>query len=269
MAIDPNILKSFPDLNDLSPTDRKQMAASLKESRLRAGAQICREGDVGDSCWFLVEGNVEVIKVLPDGRRVKLATLGPGITFGQSGLVSGQARTAEVKATADVYILALTQKSLRWALGRGDHWAVAVQAIIAVSLVRQLRSALGRLSELAAAEDASIVVTGRSRDQIVKPKSIEVDFSKVRAKQAAATAENDAMGGYANAAEEVAAELAEYEGAVTDGEHLEPLSDQGLLNLLRHTEAGLSGSAFTLEDVEFVMDDDMRRTAEARGTAPH
>ncbi|GEM_PF-2041631 len=264
MAIDPRVLEQFSDLSDLSAADRKMMAAALKESRFRAGSQICREGDLGDCCWFLVDGDVEVIKVLPDGRRVKLATLGSGVTFGQSGLVEGQARTAEVKATENVYILSLTQKSLRWALGRGEQWAVAVQAIVAINLVRQLRSALSRLSELAAAEDASVAVTGRSRDEIIQPKSLDADFSKVRARQAAEAAEAAAPAvevDHSNAAEEVAAELAEYEGQVG----AQPMGDQGLLNLLRDTEAALSGTNFALDDVEFVMDEDMKRTAQARG----
>ncbi len=263
MAIDPRILEQFEDLAALSETDRKMMAAALKESRFKGGSQICREGDVGDCCWFLVDGNVEVIKVLPDGRRVKLASLGAGVTFGQSGLVPGQARTAEVRATEGVYILALTQNSLRWALGRGEQWAVAVQAIVAINLVRQLRSALSRLSELAAAEDASVAVTGRSRDQIVQPKSVSADFSKVRAKQAAAAAEPDAPADYSNAAEELAEELAEFEDTV-GVTPVESLNDQGLLNLLRDTEAALSGFNLALDDVEFVVDEDMRRTAEAR-----
>jgi CRP-like cAMP-binding protein len=267
MAIDPHVLEQFPDLEALSADDRDMMAAGLGESRFRAGAQICREGDAGNCCWFLVDGTVDIIKVLPDGRRVKLATLGPGTTLGQSGLIEGQSRTAEIKAAENVYILSLTQKSLRWSLARGDQWAVAVQAIVAINLVRQLRSALARLSDLAGAEDASMAVTGRTRDQIVQPKSVTADFSKVRAKQAAAAAAAEAVeeADYANAAEEVAAELAEDEDGTGSG-GIAPMDHQGLMNLLRDTEASLSGQSFSLDDVEFVMDEDMRRTSQARKT---
>ena len=246
MAIDPDILAAFSDLSGLSETDRRMMAATLTENRFRAGAQLCAEGDASDACWFLVEGEVEVIKALPDGRRVHLATLGAGVTLGQSGLLEGQTRTAEVKAATDVVYLSLTGKSLRWALSMGQEWAVAVQAVVAINLVRQLRTALGRLSELAEATDASEEVTGRSRDQIVQPKSVSVDFSKVRAKQAAAAAEKAAL------QSEIAAEVAAYD----DG--------AGLMNLLRDTEASLAGQGYGLEDVRFVQDEDMRRNAEAR-----
>jgi CRP-like cAMP-binding protein len=255
MAVDPDVLLDFPDLGSLSYEDRRVMAASLKESRFKPGAQVCREGDVGDSCWFLVSGSVEVTKVLPDGRRVKLATLGAGSALGQSGLVEGQARTAEIKSLDDVYILDLTRKALRWSLGRGEPWAVAVQAIVAVNLVRQLRSALGRLSELAAAENASTAATGRTRDQIVRPKSVEADFSKLAAKHAAKSAA-------ARAQAEIAAELADYDAA-------DMVTNQGLMNLLRDTETGLSGTTSALDEVEFLIDEDARRTAAARASKAH
>jgi hypothetical protein len=44
------------------------------------------------------------------------------------------------------------------------------------------------------------------------------------------------------------------------------MDHQGLMNLLRDTEASLSGQSFSLDDVEFVMDEDMRRTSQARKT---
>ena len=245
MAIDPQVLEQFEALAPLGEEGRSRMAPMLKSTRYRTGAQIVREGDEGEACYLLAEGHVVVIKNLPDGRKVKLATLPAGTLFGQAGLVPGQTRTADVRAEGNVTVFALDRPTLEWAMGRGEGWAVAMQALVAVGLVRQLRSALARLGELAAAEDASAEITGRKRSEIKGPTSLDASFSGVRARARATTD--------APAFEEEAPEK-------------EPKAVGGLLELLRSTEEALASAGFDTEAVQFVFDEDQMRTAEARGT---
>ncbi len=246
MAVDPSVLEQFAALEPLGESERLSMAPLLTSTRYRAGSQICREGDEGDSCFLLSEGSVEVIKNLPDGRRVKLATLPAGTLFGQAGLVPGQVRTADVRAEGNVTILSLSQATLNWALDRGEGWAVAIQAIVAVNLVQQLRSALNRLGELASAEDITAEVTGTKRADARKAVSLNADFSDARkkARQAADAADD---GGF-------------------DFSDDEPITAPaaGLFEMLRATEASLASAGFDADNVEFVFDEDMLRTAEAR-----
>ncbi len=149
MKINPEALSSFDSLSSLDESDLRMMAPALDGNQFRAGALVCREGDEGDCCYFLLNGSVAVSKVLPDGRRVRLAVLGENTLFGQAGLVPKQVRTADVKAETEVVIATLSRRSLNWALKQKQDWAVAVQAIVAINLVRQLRSALDRLEDLA------------------------------------------------------------------------------------------------------------------------
>lgn len=244
MAIDPQILEQFEALAPLGEDGRARMAPMLKSTKYRTGAQILREGDEGDACFLLVDGQVVVIKNLPDGRKVKLATLPAGTLFGQAGLVPGQTRTADVRAEGNVTVLALERPTLEWAMGRGEGWAVAMQALVAVGLVRQLRSALDRLGELAAAEDVSAEITGRKRSEIKGPKALNASFAGARAR---ARETNEAP------------ELSAEDEPVRQG------SMGGLLELLRSTEEALASSGFDAEAVEFVFDDDQMRTADSRG----
>ncbi|MCO4772428.1 MAG: cyclic nucleotide-binding domain-containing protein [Deltaproteobacteria bacterium] len=239
MAIDPSVLAKFETLDPLGEAGRFSMAPLLTSTRYRAGAQICREGDEGDACYMLSEGTVQVIKNLPDGRKVKLATLPEGTLFGQAGLVPNQVRTADVKAEGNVTILSLSRATLNWSLNRGEEWAVAMQAIVAVNLVQQLRSALDRLGELAAAEDVSEEVSGTKHEDARKATSLKADFSGARKK----TREE---GGTL--------------GAAPSGPRA------GLLEMLRATESALASAGFNTDNVEFVLDEDQLRTAEARGS---
>lgn len=244
MAIDPSDLDSFQSLAPLGQAGLAALAPLLVSTRYRAGAQICREGDEGDACYLLLEGSVIVTKSLPDGRKVKLATLPQGTLFGQAGLVPGQVRTADVKAEGNVTILSLTRATLMWALGRGQEWAVAMQAIVAVNLVQQLRSALDRLSELANAEDAQAEISGTKRADARKATSVSATFSGARSRAKGAAASD---------------------GSTSGGFTPEAPTTNGLLDMLRATESALASAGFDTENVEFVLDDDQLRTGEARG----
>ena len=255
MTVDANVLEQFDALAALGSEGRARMAPMLKSNRYRAGSQLVREGDEGDACYLLAAGEVDVIKNLPDGRKVKLATLPAGTLFGQAGLIPGQTRTADVRAVGNIEVLSLERATLEWALGRGEAWAVAVQALVAVGLVKQLRSALERLGELARAEDASAEITGRKRSEIQEAKSLNASFDGLRAKgtgSAPVTSPTASVGAVATIDEE-AIDEAPNEGSVG-----------GLLELLRTTEEALASSGFDANAVEFVFDEDQMRTAEAR-----
>ena len=271
-SFDPGLLRAFTALTDLSGPDLLQMADHLGYTKFRAGAQLCREGDEGDGCYFLASGSVTVTKNLPDGRRVHLATLPEGTLFGQSGLVPGQLRTADVKAEGNVELLVLTRRQLEWGLRQQHPWAVVVQTVVAVALVRQLRSALDRLEALADDENAAEAAQGKTRASIPKPQSVDVKIS-VRPpppmKQPAgfvptATPLEETMPSPEPELGAAASPEEEWEG-------LPPIPDddtmntQGLLCLLAETESSIAGMGLDLDDsIQFVMDEDMKRTAETR-----
>lgn len=250
MGVDPTRLRGFESLRDLTDGDLAELAASLQHTRFRAGAQLCREGDEGDGCFFLLSGSIEVTKNLPDGRKVHLATLPAGTMFGQSGLVPGQVRTADVKAADNVELLNLTRRGLDWGLRQREGWAVVLQATVAVDLVRQLRSALERLAALAADENPEEAASGRKRSDIVQPQGVDVDVKK-RPPAAARTVVEEEEGWHP------LPEIPEDDAT--------NMSQRGLLALLAETESSLAGMGFDLDSVDFVQDEDQKRTAEARG----
>ena len=248
MAIDPSVLQAFQSLAPLGESGLAAMAPLLTSTRYRAGAQICREGDEGDSCYLLSEGTVTVTKSLPDGRRVKLATLPAGTLFGQAGLVPGQRRTADVKAEGNVTIFSLSRATLDWSLGRGHEWAVAMQAIVAVNLVQQLRGALDRLSQLASTEDVTEEIQGSKRADRRQAKSLSADFSGARGR-----------------ARERSANPV---GIPASGDAVAVGTQVGLLEMLRATESALASAGYDADSVEFVLDEDQQRTAGSASGAP-
>jgi CRP-like cAMP-binding protein len=257
MAIDPRQISAFPQLRDLQEAEQRGLSSLLQSERYRSGAQVCREGDEGDAAWFLAEGKVVVSKQLPDGRRVKLAELPAGTMFGQAGLIRGQRRTAEVRAEGDVVLLRLPRGGFEWSLERGQPWAVRIQQNLAVDLVRQLRSALDKVSELARLEDPSLLAEGKTRDQIPRAQSLEA-VAAVRPGGASAPSLPLAAVVDRGPSQEPVRALPATAKPMKTG------AMDDLLRMLQETEAELAGSGFDPGAVEFVMDEDQRRTADAR-----
>lgn len=156
-------LRMFDELAHLHDRELGLLAKRLRKISYRAGTHICREGDEGDSCYLLIEGTVQVSKDLPDGRRVRLASLQPNVMIGQTGLVSGQKQTANVLAVTNVELLCLHREPYLWALEQGSPWALSFLQLVGVNLVRQIRTAMERLDTLAAAEDVTAELEGKSR----------------------------------------------------------------------------------------------------------
>jgi len=65
------------------------------------GEPVFREGDMGNSFYVLIAGDVAIEK-LRDGKVVELARLGPGECFGEMALVGNDVRSATVRALGHV-----------------------------------------------------------------------------------------------------------------------------------------------------------------------
>ncbi|TNE45320.1 MAG: cyclic nucleotide-binding domain-containing protein [Deltaproteobacteria bacterium] len=235
------ILRSFQELMHLGDKDLAQMYKQMRSLRYKQGTQICREGDDGDSCYLLLGGAVEISKDLPDGRRVHLAELNSRIIIGQTGLVAGQSRTANVKATTDVELLSLHREPFLWALEHQVPWALSFLEVVSVNLVRQIRNAMSRLSDLATSEDHSAVVQGVKRTDTAS-NAVYINMTDFKSKRS--TGEQAAIDPQAASASQP-----QQEGGDTTPD---------LLELLKQTDRSISAQGALLDEVHFVDEDDLR-----------
>jgi CRP-like cAMP-binding protein len=89
-------------LNPLPLPSIEQLARGLESIDVPAGHVVFKQGDVGDHYFVIESGEVDVIG---DGQVV--ATLGPGVGFGEIALLRRIRRTATVRATSDLRLKAL------------------------------------------------------------------------------------------------------------------------------------------------------------------
>jgi CRP-like cAMP-binding protein len=105
-------LHDVPIFQHLEPEDLEQIARVAGERLHPAGEFLCREGELGNELFVLVEGTVEVRKQTGEGSRL-LRTLGRGEHLGELAILREQPRSASVQALADTRTLVLGGSALR------------------------------------------------------------------------------------------------------------------------------------------------------------
>jgi len=145
---DPVDLSRVGDLGDLRPADLEVLATVARSLRYEPGALLCAEGEVGESCYIVVEGEVEVIKLVGDNPRT-LTTLSSCL-LGQMALVDPGPRSATLRARTAVVALELGRDTFAQLLGEHSPFAMRFQDMLAVSGIRQLREANTRLAAIPA-----------------------------------------------------------------------------------------------------------------------
>lgn len=148
MMITVPMLRHFASFHNLTDQELLHISSYLHCQEVDAEQIICREGERGDCCYLLYQGEAQISKELHDGKVVRLATITAGEMFGQSGLIPQQLRTAHVHAKTRVVLFMLRQEDLERALHLAESWAFQIFRMISTHLARQLRSALQRLDEL-------------------------------------------------------------------------------------------------------------------------
>ena len=121
----------------------------LCELYFRAGERILRQGDPGDSVFFLVRGAVSVKIFIPDKKRFKrLLTIESGVVFGEMSLLDGRARSADVYAEEDCKVLKLSCSDVSSLKGSDPEIVIKILTNMAKQLSRHLRKSNSELRVL-------------------------------------------------------------------------------------------------------------------------
>ncbi|MBZ0113853.1 MAG: mechanosensitive ion channel [Thermoanaerobaculia bacterium] len=108
------LLKSLALFRDLEKETIDRIANSARRVPYDDGEILFREGDSGDSLFVVAEGKVLVSKSghnLGTGE-IPLASLGAGDFFGEMSLLTGEPRSATVRADGPCDVLVLAQRHL-------------------------------------------------------------------------------------------------------------------------------------------------------------
>jgi CRP-like cAMP-binding protein len=105
-------LKRATPFSRLPATRLRTLADRLESVEVEAGATILRQGDLGDACYLLRHGRVEVLHHDEGGEERELASLGEGSLFGEGALLTTEPRNATVRALEPCQLLLVHRADL-------------------------------------------------------------------------------------------------------------------------------------------------------------
>lgn len=142
----PEAVHPIPLLSDLSEAAFRRVLSTLVVRRLPDAALALREGEIGQSFFFVATGEVRVYDTDGLGRQNQLARLHEGAIFGEMALLSAQPRSASVQVVESADLLEVTRESLAALADELDPVAMALHRFTRERLLRNLmtRSALFR-----------------------------------------------------------------------------------------------------------------------------
>jgi CRP/FNR family transcriptional regulator, cyclic AMP receptor protein len=112
MSADVAKLAGLPLFGQLSEAERETLNGLFTTVGARRGDPIFRQGDPGNSLYFVRTGRVQIILEDLDGQRIVVSENGPGSIFGEVSLLDGGPRTADALAAVDTVLLTLDRDDL-------------------------------------------------------------------------------------------------------------------------------------------------------------
>ena len=102
------ILRDEPLFECLSDAQIDDLVKDARLNHFGRGERVIQEGAEGDSMFVLLRGAAQV-SVSKNGSSIPVASLGAGDCFGEMSLLTGERRTATVRAESDCYVMEISK----------------------------------------------------------------------------------------------------------------------------------------------------------------
>jgi CRP-like cAMP-binding protein len=139
-----SVITASPLFEMLSSVELAHLSELALHHRYAAGDVVFEEGELGDSLFVIVRGEVEVVRLEAEAGS-PLSVLTPPAFFGEMSVIDKEYRSATVRARTDADLLQLTMQDLgRFRQSHRDGFTFIVINIARI-LSARLREANARL----------------------------------------------------------------------------------------------------------------------------
>ncbi|MEZ0395876.1 MAG: ATP-binding protein [Anaerolineales bacterium] len=145
------IPRAFPGI---TPGEVAELISNSQLKNYPAGTVLCRENAIEDTFYLILEGEVEVTKIINNHETRLLKTLGAGDFFGEMALIHNAPRAATVKSLTPLIVLEINRQAFDRVLKRSSSIALAMVREISRRLrendkmaIDDLRMRAGELAE--------------------------------------------------------------------------------------------------------------------------
>jgi serine phosphatase RsbU (regulator of sigma subunit) len=175
------LVSRIPLFVSLSEEERSHLAELLKPVEQLPGEVLLREGEMGQCFYFIIDGQVEIVKAMgtPDERL--LGVRGPGEFLGEMSLFNPDGlRTASVRALSTALLLEMSHADFDVILHRSPHLAHDLLRVMSLRLrdanEATLRDLREKNQQLAQAYQELVL----AQQQIIQKEKIERELQLAR-----------------------------------------------------------------------------------------
>ena len=129
---------AFPGI---SPDEVAELINNSKLVNYPAGTVLCHENSIEDTFYLILEGEVEVTKVINNDQERKLKTLASGDFFGEMALIHNAPRAATVKTITPLITLEIDRQAFDRVLKNSSS--------VSLAMVREISQRLRENDEMA------------------------------------------------------------------------------------------------------------------------
>ena len=112
-----------------------------------AQENLVRQGDPGDSLFYLAEGRIQIVLELPNGRSLRLLSVRPGALVGEMGIYSHEKRSATMLCETNCRIYKLSDEAMIDLETNEPAAAAAFHRIIVKQMSERFRTTQGLLQK--------------------------------------------------------------------------------------------------------------------------
>jgi CRP-like cAMP-binding protein len=145
-----------------------QIAPGFKPERFAARTEICRQGELAEKAFLIVEGEADVLVSTGPASAEPIATLSAGSLFGDGSIAQHAPRISSVVARTELSALALSRQQYGVLFAADDPVGSVFRQALLKNLIAQLLAAQYRFVELerAAAERGEATLRGTPVSQV-------------------------------------------------------------------------------------------------------
>lgn len=126
-----DVLRRTPILRLLADHDLFELASHMKQLSFASGEHIIKQGDEGDSMYFVVAGQVGISFRSDDGAERQVSVVDAGDFFGEASLLTGEPRNASAVALSRVDCYRLDKSGLQGFMQRLPELAEDMSVVLA------------------------------------------------------------------------------------------------------------------------------------------
>jgi CRP/FNR family cyclic AMP-dependent transcriptional regulator len=138
-------LRMVDIFQDLTEAEMEEIDRATTLTTTRRGRILYMPEDTSEVLFLLKQGQVQLYRISPDGKKLVIATLGPGAIFGEMALIGQGMHNTFAEATEDSVILVMSRDDVERLLMTKPKVALRIFEILG----KRLKEAEIRFEEIA------------------------------------------------------------------------------------------------------------------------